>query len=55
VAQVLECLPSKHKALSSDPSTVKNTKTKVKIVVYTIYNMEECTINQSFIFTEIAG
>jgi hypothetical protein len=30
VAQVIECLPSKHEALSSNPSATKKKKTKPK-------------------------
>jgi hypothetical protein len=30
MAQVIECLHSKHKALSSNPSSAKKTKTKTK-------------------------
>jgi hypothetical protein len=31
MAQGAECLPSKHKALNSNPSTTKKTKTKVSL------------------------
>jgi hypothetical protein len=34
IAKAIECLPSKHETLSSNPSTTKNSETKLKLLRY---------------------